>query len=67
MRDSAVKIESVKVEVSGDIATDVGHASMIMKPAGAPATTVEVKFMAIWKKTRGQWRIYRAMLSPRAG
>lgn len=63
---TGVKIESLKVEVSGDTATDVGHASMVMKPAGAPATTVEVKFMAIWKKTRGQWRIHRDMWSPRA-
>jgi uncharacterized protein (TIGR02246 family) len=63
---SGVKIESIKVEVSGDIAVDVGHASMVMKSAGAPTTTVEVKFMAIWKKTRGQWRIHRDMWSPRA-
>ena len=63
---SAVKIHSIGIQVAGDMAIDIGHATMSMAPVGSAATTVEVKYTAIWKRVRGQWRIKVDMWNSRS-
>jgi uncharacterized protein (TIGR02246 family) len=63
---SGVKIKSTKIQVVGDMAIDIGHATLSMAPAGAAATDTDVKDMAFWKKVRGHWRIYRDMWNARS-
>ena len=51
----SVTVTSVKIEVDGDIAADVGHVSMSMKPPEGDGYVVEMKFLAVWKKIDGRW------------
>jgi hypothetical protein len=45
---------------------EIGHASLSMAPAGAAATHANVKYIEIWKKVRGHWRVYRGMWNARS-
>jgi uncharacterized protein (TIGR02246 family) len=60
------KSNSIKIEVDGDIATDVGHLSLYMSPPGGAPSVVEVKYLVVWKKIDGRWLIHRDMASARA-
>jgi uncharacterized protein (TIGR02246 family) len=50
----SVKIETVDLQLAGDLACEVGRATLDL-PAG-PST---VKFVVVWKKEDGQWRVHR--------
>lgn len=63
---AGVSISSTKIEVDGDIATDVGLASMSMKSPGGASSVIEVKFFALWKKVGGRWLVHRDMFNSRA-
>ena len=63
---SSVTVTSVKIEVDGDMATDVGHVSMSMRPPEGDGYVVEMKFLAVWKKIDGRWVVQRDMFNTRA-
>ena len=63
---SGLKIEPTSIKVIGDVAIEIGHATLSMAPAGAAATSVNVKYVEIWKKIRGHWRVYRGMWNARS-
>ncbi|TMA10919.1 MAG: DUF4440 domain-containing protein [Deltaproteobacteria bacterium] len=50
----SVKIETVDLQLAGDLAYEVGRATLAL-PAG-PAI---VKFVVVWKKEDAQWRVHR--------
>jgi len=52
---SGLKINPTRIQVFGDMAIDIGHATLSMSPAGAAATVTKVKYIEIWKKIRGHW------------
>ena len=48
------------------MAVEIGHATLSMAPAGAAATHASVKYVEIWKKVRGHWRVYRGTWNARS-
>ena len=63
---SGLEINPTEIKVIGDVAIEIGHATLSMAPAGAAATEANVKYVEIWKKVRGQWRVYRGMWNARS-
>jgi uncharacterized protein (TIGR02246 family) len=62
---SGLELVPARINVIGDVAIEIGHATLTMAPAGAAATVANVKYVEIWKKVRGQWRVYRGMWNAR--
>jgi uncharacterized protein (TIGR02246 family) len=63
---SGLEINPTGLQVIGDVAIEVGHATLSMAPAGAAVTDTNVKYIEIWKKVRGHWRVYRGMWNARS-
>src|SRR5215472_14558171 len=54
---SGLELKPNDIQVIGDVAIEIGHATLSMAPAGAAATVANVKYIEIWKKVRGHWRV----------
>ncbi len=52
-------IRSEKLDVVGDMASEVGHASMTLAQAGGEAARVSIKFLVVWKRIGGKWLLHR--------
>lgn len=63
---SGLEIEPIDIKVMGDLAVEIGHATLSMAPVGAAATVASVKYIETWKKVRGHWRVYRGMWNSRS-
>ena len=63
---SGLEIIPTEIRIIGDVAIEIGHATLSMAPPGAPATETSVKYIEIWKKVRGHWRVYRGMWNARS-
>ena len=63
---SGLKINPTDIQVIGDVAIEIGHATLSMAPDGAAAIVSKVKYVEIWKKIRGHWRVYRGMWNARS-
>lgn len=63
---SGLEINPTGIQIIGDVAIEVGHATLSMAPAGAAATDTNVKYIEIWKKVRGHWQVYRGMWNARS-
>jgi uncharacterized protein (TIGR02246 family) len=60
-RDMGVKsleFEVVDVTSSGNLAAETGIATLHVQAAGAE-TTLKVKYVVVWKKQDGGWKLYR--------
>lgn len=55
----SVKLETLDLEIAGDMACEVGEATLGLEPKGAKAATAVVKYVVVWKKVGGQWRLHR--------
>lgn len=53
-----VKLDTLDLEIAGDTAYEVGEATLTHGAGGTPQTSV-VKFVVVWKKAEGQWRLHR--------
>jgi hypothetical protein len=40
-------------------AAEAGEATLRQEPSGGPATTAVVKYVVVWKRVGGQWRLHR--------
>ena len=49
-----VKLRTISFEQEGSLGHEVGEATLLVG-----AGSVAVKYMVVWKKTDGQWRIHR--------
>ena len=49
-----VKLRTISFEQEGSLGPEVGEATLLVG-----AGSVAVKYMVVWKKTDGQWRIHR--------
>jgi uncharacterized protein (TIGR02246 family) len=58
--------KSIKVEVNGDIATDIGYVSFHFQPPGGAIILTDLTYLVVWKKVDGQWLIHRDMVSTRS-
>src|SRR5689334_24762047 len=61
-RDGGVRsavLTTVDVGRSGDIAYEVGKVSLTIQPAGKEPTTASAKYVVVWKKVDGSWKLHR--------
>jgi uncharacterized protein (TIGR02246 family) len=59
-------VESVELEIVGDIANEVGHGTLTMAPEGGKSETAEINFLVIWKQSSGRWRLHRDVWNARS-
>ena len=53
------KLESVNVERSGDTAVETGRYTGKVAPEGKPEATLAGKYVVVWKKEGGTWKLHR--------
>jgi uncharacterized protein (TIGR02246 family) len=63
---SGLEITPTDIQVIGDVAIEIGHAKMSMAPAGSAPIEASVKYVEIWKKVRGRWRVFRGTWNSRS-
>jgi len=57
----SVKLDTVDLQIAGDLAYEVGEATL-----GLPAGSAVVKFVVVWKKVDAQWRWHRDIWNAKA-
>lgn len=53
------RLSSENLDFAGDMASEVGHATMTMAPPSGKAETVKIKFVVVWKRLGGKWLLHR--------
>jgi uncharacterized protein (TIGR02246 family) len=61
IRDGMTKflINTERLDVVGDMASEVGRATMTMAPPGAKSETAEIKYLVVWKRLDDRWLLHR--------
>ncbi len=54
-----VKLETLDLQIAGDTAYEVGEATLSLEPKGGKPTTAVAKYVVVWRKVDGQWRLHR--------
>ena len=54
-----VTLETVDLEISGDMACEVGIATLTLQAAEGGTTTAKAKFVVTWKNDGGTWKWHR--------
>lgn len=54
-----VKLDTLDLEITGDAAYEVGEATLGLETEPGKRQTAVVKFVVVWKKVDGQWRLHR--------
>ena len=57
LRDVALK--TVELEIHDDNACEVGQATLTLAPPGGQRATVNIKYVVVWRREAGQWRLHR--------
>jgi uncharacterized protein (TIGR02246 family) len=57
----SVRIETVDLQLAGDVAYEVGEATL-----GLPTGPAVMKFVVVWKKAGGQWQVHRDIWNTKA-
>jgi len=57
----SVKLETIDLEVAGEMAHEVGEAQLTLGSG-----TAVVKYVVVWKKADGQWRLHRDIWNTKA-
>jgi uncharacterized protein (TIGR02246 family) len=55
----SVNLGTLDLEVAGDTACEVGEATLRLEPRGGQATNAVVKYVVVWKRVGGQWKLHR--------
>ena len=61
-RDGGVRsatLTTIDVERSGDLVSEVGTVSLAIQPPGKEPTTATAKYVVIWKRVDGSWKLHR--------
>jgi uncharacterized protein (TIGR02246 family) len=56
---TSFKITTDNLDVVGDLASEVGRATMTMSPPGGTSETATIKFLVVWKRLNGKWLLHR--------
>jgi ketosteroid isomerase-like protein len=48
---------------SGDLATTFGRATWVAGPRGSDGPTIRRRFLMVWRRDEGRWRIARELLT----
>lgn len=60
--DRHLEISTDEIKVSGDMAFERGLVKVVLKPkSGGEAVTEEHRFLDVWQRRNGQWKIVQAM------
>jgi ketosteroid isomerase-like protein len=54
-----MRLDSIDLEIAGDAASEVGAATLSFEAEPGKRQTAVVKFVVVWKKVDGQWRLHR--------
>lgn len=54
-----VRLDTLDLEITGDRAYEVGEATLRLEAPPGKTTTAVVKFVVVWKRVDGQWRLHR--------
>jgi uncharacterized protein (TIGR02246 family) len=54
-----VKLDTLDLEIAGDVASEVGEATLSLETEAGKRQTAVMKFVVVWKKVDGQWRLHR--------
>jgi uncharacterized protein (TIGR02246 family) len=54
-----VRLDTLDLEIAGDGASEVGEATLSLEAEPGKRHTAVVKFVVVWKKIDGQWRLHR--------
>jgi ketosteroid isomerase-like protein len=57
----SVKLETVDLEIAGEMAHELGEAQLTLGSG-----TAAVKYVVVWKKADGQWRLHRDIWNTKA-
>jgi uncharacterized protein (TIGR02246 family) len=52
----AVALQTDDLEVVGDMAREIGTATLTIRPEGGAEQTATAKFVVVWKRVGGEWR-----------
>ena len=56
---TSFRITTDTLDVVGDVATEVGRATMTMAPPGGESETATIKYLVVWKRLNGKWLLHR--------
>jgi ketosteroid isomerase-like protein len=54
-----VKLDTLDLEITGDAASEVGEPALSLEAEPGKRQTAVIKFVVVWKKIDGQWRLHR--------
>ena len=54
-----VTLKTIDLEVNGDVACEVGQATLELAPPGGQRATANVKYVVVWQRFGNQWRLHR--------
>jgi uncharacterized protein (TIGR02246 family) len=57
LRDCRITTDTL--DVVGDVAIEVGRATVTLGAAGGPPATERIKFVVVWKRLDGKWLLHR--------
>ena len=57
----SVKLETLDLQIAGDLAYEVGEATL-----GLPTGPAVMKFVVVWKKVAGHWQVHRDIWNAKA-
>jgi uncharacterized protein (TIGR02246 family) len=52
-------LKTIDLEVHDDTACEVGQATLSLQPPGGQRASVDVKYIVVWQRVGGQWRLHR--------
>ena len=53
-----VDLRTEHVEADGDLAYEIGSATLTIQPEGGSPVTDTVKYLVVWKREGGAWRLH---------
>jgi uncharacterized protein (TIGR02246 family) len=56
---TSCRITTDTLDIVGDMASDVGHATMTVAPPGGDSETARIKYLVVWKRLNGRWLLHR--------
>ncbi|MCU1288284.1 MAG: hypothetical protein JWN60_513 [Acidobacteria bacterium] len=54
----AARLETVEVESEGNLASEIGRFVLTVQPHGGESTEMTGKYLVVWKKQDGAWKLH---------
>lgn len=54
-----VTLKTIDLDVQDDSACEVGQATLTLEPPGGQRAAVNVKYVVVWRRFGGDWRLHR--------